>query len=64
MSGSPTYTADTAIDSTNGDNYPIFGSFSVANSATTVTGFGTLFTTRTVLQQLQVLEHYLQLNYK
>jgi len=45
MSGSPTYTADTAIDSTNGDNYPIFGSFSVANSATTVTGFGTLFTT-------------------
>ena len=45
MSGSPTYTADTAIDSTNGDNYPIFGSFSVANSGTTVTGFGTLFTT-------------------
>ena len=45
MSGSPTYTADTAIDSTYGENYPIFGSFSVANSATTVTGFGTLFTT-------------------
>ena len=45
MSGSPTYTADTAIDSTNGDNYPIFGSFSVANSGTTITGFGTLFTT-------------------
>ena len=45
MAGSPTYTADTAIDSTNGDNYPIFGSFSVANSGTTITGFGTLFTT-------------------
>ena len=45
MAGSPTYTADTAIDSTYGENYPIFGSFSVANSGTTVTGFGTLFTT-------------------
>jgi hypothetical protein len=45
MAGSPTYTADTAIDATYGDNYPIFGSFSVANSGTTVTGFGTLFST-------------------
>jgi hypothetical protein len=45
MSGSPTYTADTAIDSTYGDNYPIYGSFSVANNGTSVTGFGTLFTT-------------------
>jgi hypothetical protein len=45
MAGSPTYTADTAIDSTYGENYPIFGSFSVANSGTTVTGFGTLFST-------------------
>ena len=45
MAGTPTYTADTAIDSTYGENYPIFGSFSVANSGTTVTGFGTLFST-------------------
>jgi hypothetical protein len=45
MPGSPTYTADIAIDATFGDNFPIFGSFSVANSATTVTGFGTLFNT-------------------
>jgi hypothetical protein len=45
MAGSPTYTADTSIDSTYGENYPIFGSFSVANSGTTVTGFGTLFST-------------------
>jgi hypothetical protein len=45
MAGTPTYTADTAIDATFGDNFPIFGSFSVDNSATTVTGFGTLFNT-------------------
>ena len=45
MAGSPTYTADTAIDATFGENFPIFGSFSVANSGTTVTGFGTLFNT-------------------
>jgi hypothetical protein len=45
MAGSPTYTADTAIDATYGENYPLFGSFSVANSGTTVTGFGTLFNT-------------------
>lgn len=45
MSGSPTYTADIAIDTTYGERYPIFGSISVANSGTTVTGFGTLFLT-------------------
>jgi len=45
MTGSPTYTADTALDSTYGDNYPVFGSISVANSGTLVTGFGTLFLT-------------------
>jgi hypothetical protein len=43
MAGTPTYTADTVIDATFGDNFSIFGSFSVANSGTTVTGFGTLF---------------------
>ena len=45
MSGSPTYTADVATDTTYGERYPIFGSISVANSGTTVTGFGTLFLT-------------------
>jgi len=45
MAGSPTYTADTATDATYGENFPLFGSLSVANSGTTVTGFGTLFTT-------------------
>ena len=45
MSGSPTYTADVSLDSTYGTDFPLFGSFSVANSGTSVTGFGTLFTT-------------------
>ena len=45
MAGSPTYTADVATDSTYGERYPLYGSLSVANSGTTVTGFGTLFTT-------------------
>jgi hypothetical protein len=45
MSGSPTYTSDVTTDSTYGERYPIFGSISVANSGTTVTGFGTLFLT-------------------
>jgi hypothetical protein len=45
MAGSPTYTADIATDTTYGERYPIFGSISVANSGTTVTGFGTLFLT-------------------
>ena len=45
MAGSPTYTADVATDSTFGERYPVFGSISVANSGTAVTGFGTLFNT-------------------
>jgi len=45
MSGSPTYTADVAIDSTYGERYPLYGSLSVANGGKTITGFGTLFTT-------------------
>jgi len=44
MSGSPTYTSDVALGNF-GENYQIFGSFSIANSGTTVTGFGTLFNT-------------------
>ena len=45
MAGSPTYTADVALDSIYGDNYPVFGSISVTNNGTTVAGFGTLFNT-------------------
>jgi len=45
MSGSPTFTADTSTDSVYGNSYQLYGNFSVANSGTTVTGFGTLFTT-------------------
>ena len=45
MAGSPTYTADVATDSTYGERYPLYGSLSVPNGETTVTGFGTLFTT-------------------
>src|SRR6056300_762741 len=39
------YTADTATDVTYGESFQLFGSISVANSGTTVTGFGTLFNT-------------------
>ena len=44
MAGSPTYTSDVSTDAIYGDNYPLYGSLSVANNGTTVTGFGTLFT--------------------
>jgi hypothetical protein len=45
MAGTPTYTADVATDSTYGERYPVFGSISIANNGTSVTGFGTLFNT-------------------
>jgi len=45
MAGTPTYTADVSTDSTYGERYPVFGSISIANNGTTVTGFGTLFNT-------------------
>ena len=45
MAGSPTYTADTILDSTNGESLQISGTISIANSGTTVTGFGTKFNT-------------------
>ena len=44
MAGSPTFTADTALDATNGDNATLTGTLSVANSGTAVTGFNTRFT--------------------
>jgi hypothetical protein len=49
IAGSIVFTADASIDSTYGETYPIFGSISVANSGTTVTGFGTLFNTELVI---------------
>ena len=45
MAGTPTYTADTVLTSTYGDNYVITGNVSIANSATTLLGKGTNFTT-------------------
>ena len=46
MAGSPTYTADTAISTTAlGDIVDLTGTISVANSGTTVSGFGSLFQT-------------------
>ena len=45
MDGSPTYTADTKLDSTYGESLQITGTISIANSSNTVTGFGTKFNT-------------------
>ncbi len=44
MAGSPTYTADTAIDSTNGVNKVISGTIDNANGSQDVTGINTFFT--------------------
>jgi len=44
MAGSPTYTADTVLDSTYGDNYTLVGNVSIANSDATLQGKGTNFT--------------------
>ena len=45
MAGSPTYTADAVLDSTNGANTDLTGNVTVANSNATVRGKGTKFTT-------------------
>ena len=45
MAGSPTYTADTLLSSTYGDNYIITGNVSISNSSTTLLGKGTNFNT-------------------
>jgi len=45
MAGSPTYTADTVLDATNGANTELTGNVTVANSNATVRGKGTKFTT-------------------
>ena len=44
MAGSPTYTADTKLDSTYGSNTELTGNITVANSSSTIRGKGTLFT--------------------
>ena len=44
MAGSPTFTADTALDATSGNNATLTGTLSIANSGTAVTGFNTRFT--------------------
>jgi hypothetical protein len=49
MAGSPTFTADTALDATNGDNATLTGTLSIANSDTAVTGFNTRFTDELVV---------------
>ena len=49
MAGSPTFTADTSLDVTNGDNATLTGTLSVANSGTVVTGFNTRFTEELVV---------------
>jgi len=46
MAGSPTYTADTSLDSTSGDNLVLSGSLSVSSSSAAVTGFNTKFTSQ------------------
>ena len=45
MAGSPTYTADTSLDSTNGSNVILTGSFDVGSSSASVIGINTNFTT-------------------
>jgi hypothetical protein len=44
MSGSPTYTADTAINSAYGEVVNLTGTMSIANSGSIITGFGTRWT--------------------
>ena len=44
MAGSPTYTADTRLDNTYGDNFQLTGNVSIANSDATLLGKGTFFT--------------------
>src|SRR6056300_448443 len=44
MAGSPTFTADTALDATNGDNFVLTGSIDVGSSSADVQGINTRFT--------------------
>ena len=49
MAGSPTYTADTALDTTNGVNNTLTGTITVASGAIAVTGFNTKFNSQLVI---------------
>jgi len=44
MAGSPTFTADTALDATNGDNFVLTGSIDVGSGSADVQGINTRFT--------------------
>jgi hypothetical protein len=45
MAGSPTYTADTILDTTSGDGLVLLGNISISNSDATILGKGTSFQT-------------------
>ena len=49
MAGSPTYTADTALDATNGSNFTLTGSLDIGSGGTAVTGINTRFTEELVI---------------
>src|SRR5210317_1160050 len=44
MAGSPTYTADTALDATNGTNFTLTGSLDISSGSAAVVGINTRFT--------------------
>jgi hypothetical protein len=44
MAGSPTYTADTALDATNGSNFTLTGSLDIGSGSAVVIGINTRFT--------------------
>jgi hypothetical protein len=49
MAGSPTYTADTALDATNGSNFTLTGSLDIGSGSAAVTGINTRFTEELVI---------------
>ena len=49
MAGSPTYTADTSLDSTSGINNTLTGTITVASGSAAVSGFNTRFTSELVI---------------
>jgi len=49
MAGSPTYTADTALDTTNGSNFTLSGTIDVGSGSASVTGINTRFTEELVI---------------
>src|SRR5210317_2219139 len=49
MAGSPTYTADTALDATNGTNFTLTGSLDISSGSADVQGINTRFTEELVI---------------